>query len=84
MLTGRPGLRDGVQEDWFKKVSINNGPVPGLLTQAETATGGTLSFSPVKYPESWNVSLLFFPNKGADCQEWLEDFCMSLLSPEVH
>lgn len=39
MLAGRPGVRDGVQEGWFKKVFINSGPVPGLLTQAETATG---------------------------------------------
>lgn len=38
----------------------------------------------MKYPESGNVSLLFFPYKGADCQEWLEDFCVSLLSPGVH
>lgn len=39
MLAGRPGVRDGVQEGLFKKVFINNGPVPGLLTRAETATG---------------------------------------------
>lgn len=39
VLAGRPGVRDGVQEGLFKKVFINNGPVPGLLTRAETATG---------------------------------------------
>lgn len=33
------GVKHVVQEDWFKKILINNGPVSGLLTQAETATG---------------------------------------------
>lgn len=37
-------LRDGVQEGWFEKVSKNNGPVPGLLTQAETAAGVDKAF----------------------------------------
>lgn len=39
MLAAGLGVRDGVQEGWFEEVSTNNGPVPGLLTQAETATG---------------------------------------------
>lgn len=41
-------------------------------------------FFPFKYPELRSVSLLFFPYKGPDCQKQLEDFCVSLLSPEEH
>jgi len=70
------------QEGWGKVILINNGPVPGLLTQAERVSRGTLSFFPFNYPELRSVSVLCFPYKGPGCQKRLEDFCVALLSPE--